>query len=212
MNAWRTLVCSGLILLGSIPGMAQDRVPETEPESLRNWFLEVQWVGSEREKYDVFARENVPPAEVTKSGEGPGFSFGRRIGGRFVLAFQFLLVWHDVAVDGMDLIDGEMLITGTVLFRERSFLQPFLRGGVGGTGLILKQEDDVHIVYGTAASAGGGLALRLSGRWSLELEGAGTFANYLEADENPADEEQDRYQVRTSNIGWRLGVGIRIWF
>jgi len=114
------------------------------------------------------------------------------------------------------LFDAEALIIGTVLFRQKDFLQPFLRGGFGGSSELLLRDDNSGFMasLGTAAVAGGGIQLRLSSRFSLEVETVATFANFLEvndtSDGKPWPEES--WQVRTSNYGYRVGFGAIIWF
>ena len=112
--------------------------------------------------------------------------------------------------------DVEALVTGTVLFRERSFFQPFLRGGfgIGGESLAFESINATVISYGPSAIAGGGFQLRLSSHLSLDFEGIASFVNYMavssQTESNLLSDES--WKVRESNWGWRTGVGLVWWF
>lgn len=198
------LVCA----LGS--GVAPSFAADDEVK-LRNWYVGLQTVRGERDKYEVFARPDLPPGEVEAVGSGGGFVFGRRFGDRFLLGLQAVMTSHRIADYEGDLYVGEALITGTVLFNERAVVQPFVRGGLGGGTAIVEQPDlDGNIVsWGTAAALGAGLQFRVSSRVSFELEGVGTITNFFEVHDDDTDEE---WQVRTSHAGWRVGMGLYFWF
>ena len=186
-----------------------------EPQ-LRGWHFGVSAVSSWRSRYDVFATPDTPAGAVAETGRGAGFSVGHRFGGRFLLAAQMAFAEHDLADVPETIVDVDLLVTGTVLFRERDTLQPFLRGGIGGGGEYLDLPDNQgHLFsFGTAAIAGGGLQVRLSSRVSLELEGLATFTNFLEVQAMGDDgtAAADNLQVRVSNHGWRAGAGVMFWF
>lgn len=183
---------------------------------LRNWFLGVQGVNTRRTEFDVFGRTELPDGDADDRGRGGGFVFGRRFGDRFLLGLQVLGAKHTIADSDQDITDVEALITGTVLFRETSTVQPFLRGGFGGGGEVLELGPDAgHVVaFGTAAIAGGGVQIRLSSRFSLEFETVATFTNFLQVEDDSADDlwPEDDWQVRVSNQGWRTGTSLSIWF
>jgi hypothetical protein len=190
-----------------------DEAPDRETVTLRNWFVGVQAVGGGRDTYDVFGRPGYPPAPVDGDGSGLGFHFGRRFGGRFLLGAQLTVLQHALVGAPEDYIDTEFLITGTVLYRERATLQPFLRGGFGGSGNLIKYPDDAStFALGTAVVAGGGLQVRLSSRFSLELEAVATFANLLKVMDYPEDAPEEEWHIRRSQVGGRFGVGVMVWF
>ena len=99
--------------------------------------LALQSVDAWRNHFDVFDQPGLPPAGVDSRGKGGGMAIGRRFGDRFLAQVQFAIARHDI--DDMDeqLIDIEVLLTGTVLFRPLRTFQPFLRGGLGGGGQAL---------------------------------------------------------------------------
>ena len=181
---------------------------------LRGWYVGLQGVRSDRQRFDVFGRLDLPPAAVSTPASGGGFQFGHRFGGRFLLGCQLVVSDHDLADIDQSLLDVEVLITGTVLFRPTSFFEPFLRGGIGGGGLLVQHETDdgQTFAFGPAGIAGGGVQLRLGAGVSLELEAVATFVNYLEVDDQPEGGMSTDTQVRTSNQGWRVGAGISLWF
>lgn len=182
---------------------------------LRGWYLGLQWSAGQRDHWDVFGRDGLPPAEVEDLGRGFGAQLGHRFGGRFLLGLQFSMSEHDLAGLPQKLYDGELLVTGTVLFRERSTLQPFLRGAFGGGGVALQQADGSGhtISMGTATVAGGGLQVRLGSRFSLEAEAVANFTNFFEVrdQDNEGNTESD-WRVDTSQMGWRIGLGAMVWF
>ena len=183
---------------------------------LRNWYFGFQIANGERNTYDVFGRKDALPGEVIDHYGQAGIMAGYRFGDRFLLGFQVVAVQHKLSGTEDQLFDAEALITGTVLFRQRSTFQPFLRGGVGGTSeLLLRDENAGYLTsIGTAAVAGGGFQVRVSSRLSLEMETVATFANFFEVHDN-SDEQtwpEDNWQVRTSNYGYRFGFGVIIWF
>ncbi len=202
------LIWTAILILGlAAPARAADDAPGPV---LRRWHFGLQGVSTWRDRYDVFDRGELPPGAVEEPGRGGGVIFGYRFGGRFLLGLQVVVATHAI-IDKPDKIsDVEALITGTVLFRQTATLQPFLRGGFGGGGEFLDMVPDVDRVfaYGTSAIAGGGMQVRLSSRFSLDLEAVATFTNFLEV----AGESSDTWQVRESNWGWRLGVGAFVWF
>lgn len=187
-----------------------------EPARLRAWHLALQSVGAWRSRFDVFDQPGLPPVGAASRGKGVGLAIGRRFGDRFLGQVQVAFARHDIADIDEDLIDLEVLFTGTVLFRPTRTVQPFLRGGLGGGGQALDLADDGGqvIAVGAAAVAGGGAQIRLGGRVSLEIETVATFTDFLEVH----DESDDRrwggedWQVRVSNWGWRTGVGVAFWF
>jgi|GEM_PF-1516633 len=208
-----------LLMLGltapalAVPVLAAD---DTAEPKLRNWHFGVQGVTTWRDRYDVFDREVLPGGAIEDKGRGAGFVFGRRFGDRFLVDLQVTYGAHKIADSEHELADIETLVTFTILYRERSVFQPFLRGGAGGAGQLLEfGPDGGHVfAFGTGAIAGGGFQVRLGSRWSLEFETVATFANFLEVmDESEPDRwVEDSWQVRESSWGWRNGVGVVFWF
>lgn len=203
---WGILIC--LLLAWSCPASAG--AEEADEVKLRRWYLGVQGNSGERDQWDVFGQEDLPPAEVVNDGGGGGVLFGYRFGGRFLLGLQLTVIGHDLIEVPEQLYDVEALVTGTVLFRERSTFQPFLRGGFGAGSAVLEKPggDGSTTSLGTATIAGGGFQIRLSSRFSLEYEIVGTFTNYLEVYDSSGDEGP----VKTSSMGVRNGIGLYIWF
>lgn len=211
---WGLLICLLLVLTCSGPVFAVEEAGNPEVK-LRGWFLGVQGCGGDRDRWDVFGQEGLPPAPVKDESDGLGFFFGHRFGGRFLLGLQLAVTRHEMEGVPERLLDTEILVTGTVLFRERRTLQPFLRGGLGANGLILEGSggNGRTMSLGPAVVAGGGLQVRLSSRFSLEWEIVGTFTNFLEVYDHPGTEEPDRdWRVDTSNMGVRTGIGVLFWF
>ncbi len=206
------LLLMGLGLAG--PSLAGE---EGEGPLLRHWMVGLQSASIKHSDHDVFAHPSLPGQEVDHWGQGAGLMFGRRFGQRFILGLQLAAANHELAQADWDLMDVEALITGTVLWRAEDTLQPFLRGGFGGGGAVLYLPDDQGNVFsfGTVANAGGGLNLRLSSRFSLEVEALATFNNFLEVrneSDDPRFPAEESWQVRTSRQGWRLGAGVLFWF
>lgn len=189
-----------------------------EQPRLRRWQVGLQAVTTERDQFDVFAVPDIPAAAVESRGEGAGLQIGRRMGDRFVLGLQLVVAGHRMAGTDRDLdpLAVEVLVTGTVLFRERATLQPFLRGAVGAGGILAELGDDRgHLFsFGTATVAGGGCLVRLGDRVSLELEAVATFTNFIEVQNESTDPrwEAESWQVRGSDQGWRVGAGLQFWF
>lgn len=185
-----------------------------EEVKLRGWYVGIQMVRGERDGYDVFARPDLPSGEVEDVGRGGGFQFGHRFGDRFLLGLQFSMARHEIDGTGDHLNNAEALVTGTVLFNERQTLQPFLRGGFGGAAAVLEfTPDNEHVIsFGTAAVAGGGFQVRASSRVSFEAETVATFANFMEVNDDRTGTRDENWQVRTSHVGWRFGLGASFWF
>jgi hypothetical protein len=148
---------------------------------------------------------------VEAIGPGAGLVFGRRFGERFLLGLQLVMTGHSIDDHDGDLYAGEALFTGTVLFNERDVVQPFVRGGFGGAMTVVEipDADGGIVALGTAAVLGGGLQIRASSRVSFELEAVGTAGNYYEVSD---DDTGENWSVRTSHLGWRLGLGFYFWF
>ena len=186
-----------------------------EAVKLRNWYLGGQWTTGDRDSWAVFGRDELPPAAVGDQGRGFGLQFGRRFGGRFLLGLQLTVTEHDlVNLDG-SLYDLELLITGTVLFRERCVWQPFVRGGFGGAAVLLEESPAMPTTaaVGTAAIAGGGVAIRVSRLVSLEVEAVANVANILEVQVDARDDRPSQeWRVKRSHAGWRVGCGLALWF
>jgi len=195
-------------LLAVAPASAADEV------KLRGWYVGIQMARGGRDGYDVFARPGLPPAEVEEAGRGGGFQLGHRFGDRFLLGLQVAMTRHEIDGTGDHLYNAEALVTGTVLFNERKTFQPFLRGGFGGAATVLEfTPDNEHVTaYGTAAVAGGGFQVRASSRVSFEAEAVATFTNFLEVSDDRTGATDEVWQVRTSHVGWRLGLGASFWF
>ena len=205
------LICTAMALSGGTCATAA----ENEDVKLRRWFLGVQGNSAERDRWDVFGQEDMPQAPVSVRGRGGGASFGYRFGDRFLLGLQLAVTRHDMVGVPEKILSVEALVTGTVLFRERSTFQPFIRGGAGGGAVVLERPDgDGNTTsLGTAVVAGGGVQVRLSSRFSLEWEIVGTFTNFLEGREKPDGGDPDHtWRVQTSNMGWRNGIGVMVWF
>lgn len=205
---WATL----LILVLGTPALGQESSSEVK---LRRWHLGFQAVNTWRDDFKVFDRDNLPSSAVEKRGTGIGFIFGYRFGDRFLLEIQGILAGHDIPGEVETVIDMEGLITGTVLFRETSFLQPFLRGGFGIGGEVFSNSriSDFLVSFGESAMAGAGIQLRLGSRMSLELEGAATFTNYMATMSGSENGQypHEGWKVRKSNWGWRVGMGVILW-
>jgi hypothetical protein len=200
------LVCLLLVLTGAFSVRAE----EPDQVKLRRWYLGVQGNSGGRDRWNVFGQEGLPPAAVDNDGSGGGFLFGYRFGGRFLLGLQVVVTKHDMTEVPEKLFDVEALVTGTVLFRERSTFQPFVRGGFGVGSVDLERPggNGNTTSLGTATIVGGGFQVRLSSRFSLEYEIAGTFTNFLEI----YDDSNGHWPVKTSNMGLRNGIGLMIWF
>lgn len=207
MRRWVLTAALLLVLTG---------VAQAEEPKLRRWYFGLQGVDTWRNTYEVFGLEGLPPGDLKDGGGGVGGLFGVRFGGRFLLGLQLVYSAHEI-IDRPEIIaDVEFLFTGTVLFREKDTWQPFLRGGLGGAGEYLDRSPNPGnlFAYGTGAIAGGGLQVRLSSRFSLDLEVVSTFANFLEVnnDSGGAPWPEESWKIRESNWGWRLGLGAMVWF
>lgn len=182
---------------------------------LRGWFLGAQAAAGGRDHWNVFGRDLLPPAPVADPSGGFGVHFGRRCGARFLLGLQLCVIAHDLEGLTEQLYDLELLLTGTVLFNAYGALQPFVRGGFGLGVVATENTEELPdtVAVGTAAIAGAGLQVRLSSRFSLEAEAAANFSNFFEVhtDRDGMTGEKD-WRVRTSQVGWRVGLGMMIWF
>jgi hypothetical protein len=208
---WGILLCLLLALTGAVSAGAE----EPDQVKLRRWYLGLQANGGGRDRWEVFGREDLPPAAVDNDGGGGGFLFGYRFGDRFLLGLQLAVTRHDMVGVPERLFDVEALVTGTVLFRERSTFQPFVRGGFGAGSVVLERPggNGNTTSLGTATILGAGFQIRLSSRFSLEWEIAGTFTNFLEVFDNPdVDDPYEDWRVKTSHMGIRNGIGLMIWF
>lgn len=208
-----------IALVVAFPALGADETGASAGTSqdvkLRGWTFGLQWSAGDRDRWDVFGRDGLPPAVVEGPDSGFGAHVGRRFGGRFVLSLAFSLCEHALTGAPEKLLDGELLLTGTVLFNERGTLQPFVRGGLGGGALALEQPDadQPTVAVGPAAIAGGGLHVRLNSRFSLELEAIARVTNFLEVrDEGGHATGEEDWRVKTSHVGWRIGTGLAIWF
>jgi hypothetical protein len=210
------LLACALLLAGA--GRAEEAPGAAAPGGavrLRGWFLGAQAAAGGRDHWNVFGRDLLPPAPVADPSGGFGLHFGRRCGARFLLGLQLCAIAHDLEGLTEQLYDLELLVTGTVLFNERGALQPFVRGGFGLAAAVTEESGELPdtAAVGTAAIAGTGMQVRLSSRFSLEAEAAANFSNFFEvhADQDGASGEDD-WRVRTSQVGWRVGLGMMIWF
>ncbi len=211
----RLFLTTLLVLLGSaVPAFAGDIEAEGD---LRNWYLMLQMGNTWRSEREVFGDISLDVEVDDASDGGMGLVLGRRFGDRFLLGLQVTAFRHQVSGSEQKMVDLDALITGTVLFRERDTLQPFVRGGFGGSGQVLDYPDDGGnlTAFGAGAIAGGGLQILFNRRFSFELEGVFTFSNYLQVeDSRSAGEggEDGSWQVRTSAWGTRIGLGLCLWF
>lgn len=213
----RLVILAAALLMSTGGGDAPAATPASPGgPALRNWYAGLQWSAGERDRWDVFNRDDLPPAAVQRLGRGGGLVAGRRFGDRFLLGLQLTLTAHDLAGVPERLFDAEFLVAGTVLFAERAVLQPFLRGGFGGGAAVLEHPgagDGRTAALGTAAIAGGGLQLRLDSRFSLEAEAVANFTNFLEVQTHPdGDAPEEDWRVKVSQVGWRIGLGLLVWF
>jgi hypothetical protein len=212
------LLACALLLAGAGAGRAEEAPGAAAPDGavkLRGWFLGAQAAAGGRDHWNVFGRDLLPPAPVADPSGGFGLHFGRRCGARFLLGLQLCVIAHDLEGLNEQLYDLELLFTGTVLFNARGALQPFVRGGFGFGVAATENTEELPdtVAVGTAAIAGAGLQVRLSSRFSLEAEAAANFTNFFEVhtDRDVATGEKD-WRVRTSQVGWRVGLGMMIWF
>ncbi|MFO7608511.1 MAG: hypothetical protein R6X35_04845 [Candidatus Krumholzibacteriia bacterium] len=203
-----------LLALGGAAGVHAADGPNAPAEvKLRGWYLGLQGTSGARDRWDVFNRDGLPPAAVQDVGHGFGIQLGHRFGGRFLLGLHFAVQEHDLQNLPEKLHDVELLFAGTVLWNERGTLQPFARGGLGGSAVAVDRAGGHIIAIGTAATAGGGLQVRLGAGFALEAELALTFANLLEVrDQDNDGATDDDWRVKASQVGWRTGVGVVVWF
>jgi len=207
---WRIGILLGLLVIGATS--VQAGTDDGESVRLRRWYIGGQFAWGDRDQWDVFARDDLTPDSVESPGEGGAFLFGYRFGDRFLLGLHLGTLKYIQAGSAERLRDAEFLITGTVLFRERDTFQPFLRGGLGAGGVAQTYEGGTTVSYGTAVVGGGGLQVRLSSRFSLEWELTARFTNLLEAWDNPDEGPDQEWNVKTSQTGWRSGLGVMLWF
>lgn len=201
----------GILLMWAAANSALAAPPrEADP----GWRLGMMLVSVRQDDFDVFAREDLPPAVVDQSGLGGGLQIGYRFGGRFVLDLQAVFSRHDIAGSDDEMVAAWGLFTGTVLFRPGHTWQPFLRGGFGGGSLNLARPGDDNVFsFGTGTLAGAGVMCRLGRRLSLELEAAATFTNHLEVhNEDSTRDDDEQWPVRASSRAWRVGAGLSFWF
>lgn len=203
-----------LLALGCAAGAhAADGATAPDQAKLRGWYLGLQGTSGARDRWDVFNRDGLPPAAVQDVGRGFGVQLGHRFGGRFLLGLHLAARRHDLQDLPEQLYDVELLFAGTVLWNERGTLQPFARGGLGGSAVAVDRAGGHIIAIGTAATAGGGLQVRLGAGFALEAELALTFANLLEVrDQDNDGATDDDWRVKASQVGWRTGVGVVVWF
>lgn len=207
---WRSGIIVILLMVVAAGGRAEEDGGETV--HLRRWYIGVQLGSGDRDQWDVFARDDLPTAPVDGPGRGGALLCGHRFGDRFLLGLHLGALQYDLTGSEDRLLDIEFLFTGTVLFRERDTLQPFLRGGFGAGGAGLDYEGGMATSYGTAVVAGAGFQIRLSSRLSLEYELTARFTNYLQAEDDPDDGPEQEWNVKTTHAGWRSGLGLMIWF
>ncbi len=183
---------------------------------LRKWFVSVDIIEGYNNKYDVFGKDDALPGVVSEKGSGIGITIGHRFGQRFLLGVQLANAEHNIANSKDMYFDTELLVTGTVLFRHKSTFQPFIVGGIGAGGaLLIKDQNKGYLISaGTVAIVGGGVQVRMSSRFSLKMDSVATFNNFYEAYDNSDVKKWDEesWQVRTSNYGWRGSLGIAVWF
>ncbi len=201
-----------IMLLLLLPGYVQAQEPEVK---LRSWGLGLKSITAWYNTHDVFGKEILPETGIDEYGSGMEFTLSRRLGDRFLLGGQFVGSVFGVQDREEEILRLEAQFTGTVLFRERETLQPFLRGGVGvGFDLVKSHSNEGEVTaYGTSALFSGGLQVRVSSRLSLELEAASTFINFLEVIDSTVDDlgPDESWRVRDSSWGWRLGIGATLW-
>lgn len=206
-----SVLVASLGMTGGNPAIAD--LYENQPDvELRNWFIGATVCQSDRNRYDVFASAASQPLTPSEKGGGLALAVGHRFGERFVLGLRAVVIGRPTAGEAHKYTDAEALLTGTVLFRQSDTLQPFLRGGIGATSLFLDQPTGQYRASGTAAIAGGGLQVRLGAGLCLEFEAVSTFANYNQGRLKSADGDEQDWDLRTSNFGWRVGAGVVIWF
>lgn len=213
MRRWIGFLVLALCLTG-LPVRATDVEAAGE---LEKWFLTLQTGGTWRSERNVFGRYTLDGEVENTTDDGLGFAVGRRIGDRFLLAGQVTAFRHSISDSEDRMIDVEALITGTVLYRERDTLQPFLRGGFGAGGQVLdlQSDDGALTVFGTSAVAGGGLQVLFNHRFSFEVEGVFTFTNFLQVEDDTDSNlggDENSWQVRRSAWGTRFGLGLSVWF
>lgn len=214
MRRWGKIVMltTLAVLVCGFTGVRPARADQPEEVKLRRWFLGVQVASGDRDNWEVFGSPDIPPGEVSSSGGGGGIHLGYRFGGRFLLGLQVTNLEFDITDSSDKIRDITGLFTGTVLFRERDTLQPFLRGGLGGGGVVLVEPGGYTVVLGTAVAAGGGLQVRVSSRFSFEIELAADFRNFQEVQDRPDGGLDADWSVRTSQMGGRFGLGVMVWF
>lgn len=187
------------------------------PRDLPNWSVGVQTGFTWRNERDVYERFSLGTAVETKNEGGFGLSFNRRFADRFILGLHVSGYLHSFQDDDRECLDFEALVTGTVRWRTRHTLQPFLKGGCGASGqeLLLPAAGGDVGALGAGAIAGGGVNVQVSRRIALELEFLTTFTNYVQVRDDSTlrlgggDED---WQVRTSDWGIRVSLGLVLWF
>lgn len=200
------------VLACAIAGMDVACADQPDEVKLRRWYVGLQLTGGERDTWDVFGVPGQPPGDVSDSGGGGTFQIGYRFGGRFLLGLQVTGLSFDIPGYPPKMRDISALITGTVLFREQQTLQPFLRGGFGGGGVVQDAPGGYTVALGTAVLAAGGIQVRLSSRFSLEAELGADFKNILEVQDRPDGGPDTDWSVKASQMGWHLSLGMMVWF
>jgi len=210
----RPVIWTAILVLGLVhPAFSHELESEVK---LRNWYIGLQSVQTWRNSYDVFDRPDLPPGEVTDPALGGGIFMGRRFGDRFLLGLQVLVAEHLMKDRSEEVLDLEAMVTGTVLFRPSSLVQPFLRGGMGlsGENLVYDTTEDHVFSFGMGVIAGGGVQLRLSSWLSIEFEAMATCTNFSTAVNGTPNNTfpDDSWKVKETAWGWRIGSGIVLWF
>jgi len=200
------------VLACALSGRDAARADQPDEVKLRRWYVGLQATGGDRDTWDVFGIPGQPPADVAASGGGGTVQFGYRFGGRFLLGLQVTSLNFDIPGYPDKMRDISVLVTGTVLFRERQTLQPFLRGAFGFGGVVEDAPGVDTVALGTAVLAAGGLQARLSSRFSLEAELGADFKNIIEVQDWPDEGPDTERSVMISQMGWHLSLGMVVWF
>lgn len=157
---------------GADPGTngAEPRMHSAEPLlDGKGVHLAVGFIGRrldlQDDAYDALYKAGV---DLASEGLGVEFLAGYRFGPRLSLNLRLASSTHDTGRSDLDAGFGLGILEVAAHMRPGERVQPFLSGGLGGGGIVLSpQEGDDVTLEGAAFTAGGGVDVLLSDRWTL---------------------------------------------
>ena len=162
------------------------------------------------------AADDVPQSVfIDETGGGGGLWLGWGFDDSFSLRLSVDGAAHETTDPAIEVGYGSVTLEALYLFRNPDHLRPFVVGGIGGFGLLSRDDQYDYGTAGGGLVTGGGLYYFFGETFALEFSGRLEFVNWEEKVASRIDDGDSQNvttPVESEGIAGKLTFGVSTWF